>query len=514
MKQWIAVSATCALLGAPVAAQAPAPPKGFDAYVQRVMTQWQVPGLAVAIVKDGKVVLARGYGVRELGKPERVDSATIFDIGSNTKAFTAAALGTLVSSGKLSWDDHVVDYVRPFRLSSPYITAEITLRDLLTHDSGYCDPGMWYTSDDTAVIERLRYQKPDYPFRTTFCYNNMLYLTASRFIPAVTGEPWDRYIAEHVFAPLDMRSTVTMEAQVAAAPNVAMPHGMVDGKVVPIHRYWPHDMDIISPVGGIYSSAEDMSHWLLMLLADGQYEGRTVLDSSVVREMETPQIVIKPSGVGEEIRFWMPGGSFYTYGLGLFVQDLAGHTVVWHAGDIDGMASNLAIVPDAHLGVAVLSNMNGSDARFGILHYVLRSYLGLPPGNFSDSLYATTQRLRQRGEAARARLAATRNPEGQPPAPLASYVGTYSDPYAGTARVTLEDGHLVLRLENPDFAGDLEYWNDDTFQVRYRYRYRGTAYVTFATDVAGKPQSLSMGRGGLHYERVKGTGNGGAKPSP
>lgn len=508
MKKWLVMAAACSSLGAPLAGQTPAPPKGFDAYVQRVMKQWQVPGLAVAIVKDGKVVLARGYGVRELGKPEPVDSGTIFAIGSNTKAFTAAALGTLISAGKLSWDARAVDHIHPFRLSDPYVTAEITLRDLLTHDSGYCDPGMWYTSDDTAVIERLRYQQPDYPFRTTFCYNNMLYLTASRFIPAVTGETWDRYIAEHVFAPLDMRSTVTMESQIAAAPDVAMPHGMVDGKVTPIHRFWPHDMDIISPVGGIYSSATDMSHWLLMLLADGRYNGRSVLDSSVVREMETPQRVIKPSGVGQEIRLWMPGGSFYTYGLGLFVQDLAGHTVVWHAGDIDGMASNLAVVPEAHLGVAVLTNMNQSDARFGILHYVLRSYLGLPPGSISDSLYATTQRFRQRAEAARARLASSQKAGGEPPAPLSSYVGTYSDPYAGTARVTLEDGHLVLRLENPDFVGDLEYWNDDTFLVTYRYRFRGTAYVTFATDVAGQPQTLSLGRGGLHYEKVKGEGAG------
>ncbi len=260
MKRWIAAAAACALLRAPIAAQTPAPPKGLDAYVQRVMAQWQVPGLAVALVKDGKVVLARGYGVRELGKAEAVDAGTLFDIGSNTKAFTAAALGTLVSSGKLSWDDRVVDYIKPFRLSSPYVTESITLRDLLTHDSGYCDPGMWYTSDDSDVITRLRYQQPDYGFRAQFCYNNMLYLTASRFIPAVTGASWDRYVAEHIFAPLAMRGTVTTEAEVAAAGDVAMPHGIVEGKVTPIQRYWPHNMDIISPVGGIWSSAGDMSH--------------------------------------------------------------------------------------------------------------------------------------------------------------------------------------------------------------------------------------------------------------
>ncbi|MGH7690732.1 MAG: serine hydrolase domain-containing protein, partial [Gemmatimonadaceae bacterium] len=349
----------------PLVAQTAAPLQGFDAYVERVMAQWQVPGLAVAIVKDGRVVLARGYGVRELGKPGNVDGATLFDIGSNTKAFTAAALGTLVSAGKLRWDARVVDYVRPFQLSSAWVTQSITLEDLLTHHSGYCDPGMWYASDDSNVVERLRFQQPDYGFRTHFCYNNILYLTSSRFIPAVTGESWNRYVAQHLFAPLTMDRTVTTDAEVAVSTNVAAPHGHVDGKVVAIHRYWPHNMDIVSPVGGINSSADDMSHWMLMLLADGRYDGNVVLDSATVRAMETPRVILGASGVGGEVRAWMPGGEFYTYGLGLFVQDYWGHTLVWHAGDIDGMASAMALVPEAHLGVVVLSNMNQNGARFG-----------------------------------------------------------------------------------------------------------------------------------------------------
>ncbi|HKK08342.1 MAG TPA: serine hydrolase domain-containing protein, partial [Gemmatimonadota bacterium] len=252
-----------------MATRTPSPLEGLDAYVRRVMDQWNVPGLAVAVVKDGKVVLSRGYGVRELGEPDSVDAATLFDIGSNTKAFTAAALGTLVADGRLRWDARVADHVRPFRLSSAWVTQSITLRDLLTHDSGYCDPVMWYPSDDSDVIERLRYQEPDYGFRTEFCYNNMLYLTASRFIPAVTDTSWNDYVARHLFAPLGMGRTVTTEAELAASTNVATPHGRVDGRVVPIHRYWPHNMDIVSPVGGINSSADDMSRWMLMLLADG-----------------------------------------------------------------------------------------------------------------------------------------------------------------------------------------------------------------------------------------------------
>jgi CubicO group peptidase (beta-lactamase class C family) len=500
---WITALAASAALASGAGAQTPPQLDGFDAFVQHVMAQWQVPGLSVAIVKDGKVVLARGYGVRELGKPDPVDGGTLFDIGSNTKAFTAAALGTLVSDGKLTWDARVVDHVHPFLLSSPYVTQSITLRDLLTHRSGYCDPDMWYMSDDADVIERLRYQQPDYGFRAEFCYNNMLYLTAARFIPAVTGETWDQYVAEHLFAPLGMSRTVTTEAQVAAATDVAMPHGMVDGKVALLHRYFPHNMDIASPVGGINSSADDMSRWMLMLLGDGRLDGTTVLDSAVVRTMETPQMIIQPgSGVGREIRAWMPGGTFYAYGLGLFLQDYGGHKLVWHAGDIDGMASAMALVPDEHLGVAVLTNMNQNDARFGIVERVLDSWLGLPFGNVSDSLHAMTERMRQRGEAAESRMAATRKAGAEPPHPLAAYAGSYRDDYDGAARVTVEDGHLVLRLGNPDFTGDLEYWHDETFRVTWRYHFYGQEYATFELDPMGRPTRVGLAGGVLHYERV------------
>jgi len=512
MKKWLMVPAAFVVLGTQAAAQAPAKLptqlKGFDAYVQHVMEQWQVPGLAVAIVKDGKVVLAKGYGVREVGKPAQVDGGTIFDIGSNTKAFTAAALGTLVATGKLDWDARVVDYVKPFQLGSAYVTQSITLRDLLTHRSGYCDPGMWYTSDDSDVIARVRYQQPEYGFRAEFCYNNILYLTASRFIPAITGETWNHYVAEHVFAPLGMDHTVTTAAEVAAASDVAVPHGLMDGKVVAIRPYWAHNMDIMSPVGGINSSAEDMSHWMLMLLADGRYDGKTVLDSATVRDMETPQMLIEAtSGVGREIRAWLPGSVFYTYGLGLFIQTYAGHTLVWHAGDIDGMASAVALVPDAQLGVVVLSNMNQSDARFGIVQRVLNAYLGLPPGNLSDTLLAMTQRVERAGEAAKEKLAATRDSADRLTHPLSNYAGVYEDPFAGAVRVAMEDGHLVLRLGNLDFIGDLEYWHDNTFRVTWRYHYYGTQYVTFDLDDLGQPTRLSMGGRSVHFDRVRERGH-------
>ena len=500
-----AALALVAALGARAAAAAQAPLADLDAYVQQAMRQWKVPGLAVAVVKDGKVALARGYGVRELGKPDRVDADTLFDIGSNTKAFTAAALGTLVSAGKIKWDDLVVTRVPGFRLDSPYVTEEITLRDLLAHRSGYCDPfPMWYTSDDTTanIIERLKFQKATFGFRAHFCYDNATYMVAAQFVPAATGESWDRYVAARLFAPLRMTRTVSTAAAVAAASDVARPHGEVDGKVQVIQPYWANNMDVFGPVGGINSSANDMSHWLLMLLADGRYDGNEVLDPSIIRDMQTPQSLVQSDS---DLQGWLhaqtPDTEFYTYGLGFFLQDYAGHKLVWHAGDIDGMASALALVPDEHLAVVALSNMNENRAPEGVVFEVLQAYLGLPHRDVSAALHAYLHKEEARSEAASRRIAAAGRAGSQPARPLADYAGSYSDPFYGTARIALEDGHLVLRLGNPMFVGDLDGWNGNTFRVRWRYRFYGKTYITFDLDALGNPTRLALAEPSAHYER-------------
>jgi len=484
------------------------PLRDLDSYVQRTMHDWHVPGLAIVVVKDGKVLAARGYGVRELGKPGKVDADTLFDIGSNSKAFTVAALGTLVSSGKLKWDAPVVDELKGFKLESPYVTQNVTLRDLLTHRTGYCDPGAaWYTSDAGDSIKRMRWQKPEYGFRTTFCYNNVQYLAASHFIPAITGQSWNDYVAAHLFQPLGMARTVSTDAAVAASTDIATPHGMIGDKPAALHRYWPHNMDIFAAVGGIWSSANDMGHWLQMLLADGKYEGKQVLDAKVVDAMETPQMLIQAgTGVGNEIRAWMPGGTFYTYGMGLFVQDDGAHQIVWHAGDIDGMASAVVLVPKAQLGIAVMSNMDHADARFAIVAHVLQAMLDLPSHDLDPALLAAERKDKAEGAAMDKKLADTRVANARPSLPLADYAGTWSDKMDGEAHVTLEHGRLVLHLGNPDFTGNLVPWHDNTFHVTWRYKFYGDDYATFDVDALRQPAKLTLMGMGLHYERVKPNG--------
>jgi len=239
-----------------------------------------------------------------------------------------------------------------------------------------------------------------------------------------------------------------------------------------------------------------------MLLADGEFDGKRVLDASVIHAMETPQMVIQAGGVGNEIRAWMPGAHFYTYGLGLFVQDYHGHQVVWHAGDIDGMASALVLVPDAHLGVVVLSNMDHANARFAIVARVLQSMLDVAHDDLEPALLADARKAQAQGDAMEKKFSDTRVRGAKPPLPLADYAGDYRDKFDGQARVTQEDGHLVLHLGNPDFTGELQPWHGNTFRVAWRHRFYGDDYATFDVDALGKPAKLELAGLSLHYERA------------
>ncbi|MGH8160808.1 MAG: serine hydrolase [Gammaproteobacteria bacterium] len=486
-------------------AKTPTPLAGLNAYVHAVMQRWRVPGLAVAVVKDGKVVLARGYGVRELGRPAKVDANTLFGIASNTKAFTAAALGTLVSAGKLHWNDPVVRYLSGFRLSSPYVTQNLTVRDVLTHRSGYCDPTfMWLTGNYTRseIIHRLRYQKPKYGFRAHFCYNNTMYLVAGQLVPAIAGDSWDDYVAGHFFKPLGMSRTSTRMGVFQRESDLAVPHGKINGKVVPIERMQTDDM---APVGGIKSSVADMSHWLIMLLNNGRYDGHTVLSSKVVATMESPQTVIQAdTEVGQWARTQTPKSHFYTYGLGFFVQDYGGRKLVWHAGDISGMASALALVPSAHLGVVVLSNMNQNRAPEGVMFYVLQSYLGLPHFNVSKAMYAFVHERDAERNAMREKLAATRVAGARPPLPLEDYAGVYRNKLVGDVTVSVVNSRLKLAFGNPDFSGFLVPWHGNTFQVPWKNPLFGKSYVSFDLDALSRPVALRFAEPSGRFARVRG----------
>ncbi|HSN16579.1 MAG TPA: serine hydrolase [Gammaproteobacteria bacterium] len=486
----------------------PPPPQelpDLDTYIQQAMKVWKVPGLAIAVVKDDRLVWARGFGRRNMDYPRPVDANTLFGIGSNTKAFTAAALGTLVAAGKLGWDSHMTELLPGFQMYDPYVTREVTLRDLLSHRSGTCgDDGVWYATDleSKEIIARLRYQKPSYSFRSQFCYSNSLYMTAGEVIPQLTGISWHDYVKQRFFGPLHMQNTVTSIAAFTKTTDVASPHAEVDGKLQPIA--WDNT-DNIDPAGAVDSSVTDMAQWLRMLLADGRYDGSQVLDPAVIREMETPQMLIGGSdGEAKFLSALNPDSRFYAYGFGFFMQDYAGTKVLWHSGHIDGMSAGLGMVPSQHLGVVVLSNMDQCWLPMALVWRVIDGYMGRPPKDWSTAIQNAVAPAYAADKAEQDALARAYEP-GPAPLALAAYVGTYGNDLYGNITVTLEHGKLVLRASRR-FVGEMTHWNHDTFQVTWDYSYLGKSYVTFSHDVQGTPVSLSV-EGLATYMRV-------AEPAP
>jgi len=496
-------AALACLIGGTAAYGADAPPpelQGLDAYIDHAMADWKVPGLAIAVVKDDKVVWARGFGRRNLDEPEPVDADTLFAIGSNTKAFTAAALGTLVESGKLTWDEPMTSLLPGFQLYDPYVTREVTLRDLLSHRSGTCgEDGVWYATDfdSQQIFARLRYQKPAYSFRSQFCYSNSLYMAAGEVVPQLAGSSWSDYVHARFFVPLHMTTTNTSVMVFGKASDAASPHADVDGKVRPIAWY---NASSIDPAGAINSSVDEMSQWLRMLLADGRYEGKPVLDPAIIREMETPQVFIGGSdGEAKFLASLNPESHFYAYGLGFFLQDYAGNKVVWHSGHIDGMSAGLGMVPSQHLGVVVLSNMDQSWLPMALVWRVIDAYAGRPQKDWSAAVLRSVTASYADEKTTQDSLEKAYQP-GPAPLPLVDYAGTYSNELYGSLSITLEHGKLRLRTSKR-FVGELKHWDHDTFLVQWDYAYLGKGYATFAQDVRGTPVSVTL-PGIATYSRV------------
>ncbi|HRP08462.1 MAG TPA: serine hydrolase domain-containing protein, partial [Gemmatimonadales bacterium] len=364
------------LAAAPLAAQT-ALPADFDRYVEGVMADHKVPGLAVAVVKDGQVVLARGYGVRELGKPARVDEHTIFGIASNTKAFTATALALLVEEGKLEWDAPVIEYLPWFRLSDPWVTAQLTVRDLLVHRSGLGlgagDLLWWPASTYTRreVVERLRYLPLVTSFRSAYAYDNVLYSVAGEVILAVTGESWEQFVQDRILTPLGMTDSRIRHPGIGASPNISSTHAEVDGQVRVIA---PFTSDNTNPAGGITASATDISRWLMVQLDSGRVAGGEPLFSpATTRQLWNIVTPLTPR-VYTDDRAPL-SANFAGYALGLNVLDYRRHKLVTHTGGLPGFISRVAMLPELRLGVAVFTN-HESAAMEPIVWRVLDHYLG------------------------------------------------------------------------------------------------------------------------------------------
>ena len=475
------------------------PLQGFDAYVAAAVADWDATGLAIAVVKDGRLLFAKGYGVRHLNDGGAVDEHTRFSIGSTTKAMTAASLGMLVDEGKVAWDDPVTKHLPWFRMKDPWVTREITVRDLLTHRAGLGNADfLWYERDtDTrAVVEGLAMVEPAYSMRSSFIYQNIMYATAGEVVAAVSGMPWTEFVRTRIFRPLGMDETVPLLSETVGKPNVARPHHRVDGVTVPIENA---SVDPVASAGSVWSSVSDMSKWLRFLLAGGVAEdGTRLLQESTVEELFLPQSFVTPSQFYPTQAVTKP--HWMTYGLGWFQEDYRGEKVDFHTGSIDGMVAIAGLIRDSNLGVYVLANRDHVEVRHALMYRVFDLFLGGEVRDWSAELKTLYDGLAEQGEKARAEALAARVAGTSPSLQLSAYVGRYADPLFGELVVTETPSGLRADM-GPGQPGALEHWNYDTFRIVFDARWRGWTLATFRLGTDGTVASVQVGDVELKRQR-------------
>jgi len=491
-----AQDASAPATSAAAGAAAHGPAYNLQADVERVMKEFDVPGIAIAVVKDGKVLTTQGFGVRKRGEPARVDGKTIFEIASNSKAFTAAALGMLVDQGKLSWDDPVIKHLPDFRMYDAYVTAEMTVRDLLTHRSGLglgAGDLMWWpttTFSSDEIIHNLRYIKPATSFRSSYAYDNLLYIVAGKIIAAKSGKTWGETMHEWILSPVGMANTTTSLEESAKFANVSAPHSKINGKAVPVKP-----MPVANAVGavGINTSAEDIARWMNVLLENGKVgEGKRLWSDKQAREMWTAQTPMTINTPRPPLAATKP--NFYAYGLGFQLRDYQGKLVAMHGGALQGFYTRVLLVPEAKLGIAIFTNAESGPSLNALQYRLLDQHLGVAPTDWIGRI-ADMDKEMQAKEAARVKgEAASRAAQSKPSLALASYEGDYEDAWYGKMNVKRVNNKLVMSFSRtPDLTGEMEHFQHDTFIVRWKERnFNADAYVTFSLDHDGSIERVRM----------------------
>ncbi len=476
----------------------------LDAQVARVLKEFDVPGLAIAIVKDGEVVFERGYGVRRLGEPAVVDAHTRFAIASNTKAFTATALAILMDEGKVHWTDRVIDLLPWFQLSDPYVTREMTVRDLLVHRSGLSlgagDLLFWPTTTYTSeeIAQRLRYLPLATSFRANYAYDNVLYGVAGLAIQKVSGKPWADFLRERIFASVGMTETSAMPVEPTADNNGASGHAKFEFKDLrPIASVVAFENN--APAGAIFSNVHDLAKWMLVQLDGGKLpagpDGRERRLFSAARQKEMWSLVT-PIPIGEPSVAALAAvrPNFLGYGHGWNLADFRSRRIVYHTGGWPGMVSRLTLVPDLKLGVVVLTNQEVGAAFQAVTLDVLDAFLNAPMVDWVAAYAEQVKKGAADADAGWAKHVAARQPNPKPALPLARFAGRFHDAWYGDVLIAEEKGRLVMRFEKTALlVGELEHWQQETFIVHWRDRsLNADAWVTFALTPDAEIDQIKM----------------------
>jgi CubicO group peptidase (beta-lactamase class C family) len=474
------------------------PLAGFDEYAAAALADWRTPGMAVAIIKDGKVILARGYGVLRVGGNQAVDAKTVFPIASVTKAFTATCLAQLHDDGRLKWDDPVAKHFPEFELSDPYLTRHVRIADLLSHRTGLETADLLAYRGDydrREILRRVRFLKPVAPFRSRYVYNNLMYVAAGELLERVTGEPWPSFVKNRLLKPLEMNATFTSPRELDGRDNVSTPHLLVDERIVS-DPAWRRDKeaegfrrlhDTVAPAGAIQSNVLDMAEFIKLHLAEGTAAGRRLLKTATVREMQAPHSVI-PIKTTPQPDFAYPR-FFVGAGLGWILRDYRGRKVVYHGGSSGAVA---AFMPEENLGVAVLAN-RGCGIVYMVMHDTFDRLLGVPRNWTNRDWLVDAEELPNRDIAAKnAALEANRAKDTKPSLPLSAYVGIYECDLYGKLSIVEGDGALRLQF-GQNTTAQLRHWEHDAFRARLSFPPDDEWLMRFVL-ADGKPDRVEIQR--------------------
>lgn len=451
----------------------------LETYITRGMAKWEIPALSIAIVKDGKVIFMKGFGVVKLGSKEQVNENTLFMIGSNTKAFTATTITILQDEGKLTLNDKVQKWMPEFKLRDLLASKEIIIADLLSHRIGFetfqGDFTYWTSNlSRSDVIHKMALIDPIYNFRTKYGYCNAAFLTAGELIPKITGKSWEETVKEKILTPLKMNRTLMLSQELRTASNTAFPFTLVDDKLTELPIPY---IDNLAPAGSISSCVKDMATWLMVQLNNGKIDSIQVIPEKAILAIRRPYSMIALDSRDKQETH------FYLYGLGLVISDRNGKLVYSHGGGVDGFLSSVMFIPEEKVGIVVLTNTDQNNFFQNLTDEIRDAYLGLPYQNYSDKSFEVFKKELYKSKAKIDSLKNVVKLFNKPSIQIENYVGTYTNEVYGDIAIKLEKNNLNIHFSNhPDLIGKLEHLKNDVFLCTYSNPTMGIVEIPFNID--------------------------------